>query len=145
MKRSLPVAVVVAVSAALWSEHSHRVVIDAPLAADATSEAAAAGCAENDTMPYSDGCVAFLAIATRSVPRTRGPRSLAAPAPEPCPDNDRIPYSASCIAFMIGATETGMRWRVTSAALPWPEGIVLGRGGNRPPDALDSTAEPAVP
>ena len=66
LKRSLAVMLAVAAGAALWLEHGHRVVIDAPFAADATSQAAAAGCAENDTMPYGPSCIAFLNGATET-------------------------------------------------------------------------------
>ena len=121
LKRSLVVIVAVTAGAALWLENGHRVFIDAPFAADASSAAAAAGCAENDTMPYSEDCVAFLTVRTESAPRMQGPASVA--APEPCPDNDRVPYSPSCIAFLKGASETGTRWRATDQApsIPAPQ------------------------
>jgi hypothetical protein len=71
LRRSLVVILAVAAGAALWLEHGHRVVIDAPFAADATSQAAAAGCADNDTMPYNPSCIAFLNGATETGMRWR--------------------------------------------------------------------------
>ena len=98
---------------AVWIERDHRVVIDAPAAADFASLAAAAGCPENDTMPYGEDCAAFLQIPAAFAPRMQMVATLAQPGP--CPDTDKVPYSASCIAFLKGATETGMRWRAIEA------------------------------
>ncbi len=52
--------IVVVVGATLWIEHVHRVVIETPEPADFTSRAPAAACADNDTVPYSASCIAFL-------------------------------------------------------------------------------------
>ena len=57
----LDLAVVVAVvAAALWIEHGHRIVIETPEPADFASLASAAVCPDNDTVPYSASCIAFL-------------------------------------------------------------------------------------
>ena len=59
-KLGLAVIVVAIVGSALWIEHGHRIVIEAPPPADRTSLARAAACPDNDTMPYSASCIAFL-------------------------------------------------------------------------------------
>jgi hypothetical protein len=48
------------VGTALWIEHGHRIVIDAPAPADVAAMARAASCPENDTVPYGASCIAFL-------------------------------------------------------------------------------------
>jgi hypothetical protein len=68
----LAVIVVSVVGAVLWIEHGHRVVIDAPAHTDLASLAPAAACPDNDTMPYSASCIAFL---------QGGPAARAAAAP----------------------------------------------------------------
>jgi hypothetical protein len=59
-KLGLTAITVAIVGAALWIEHGHHIVIEAPAAADFTSLARAAACPDNDTMPYSASCIAFL-------------------------------------------------------------------------------------
>jgi hypothetical protein len=59
-KLDLAVIVVAVVGAVLWIEHGHRIVIDAPPHTDLASLAPAAACPDNDTVPYSAGCIAFL-------------------------------------------------------------------------------------
>src|SRR5262245_10402500 len=86
----------------IWIEQSHRVVIDAPAAA---TLATAAGCPDNDTMPYGDRCLAVLNLTGRP----RLPAVVSPAAASPCPDTDQVPYPAGCVAFLKGATETGMR------------------------------------
>jgi hypothetical protein len=111
--------IVIAVAVgALWIEHDHRVVIDAPVAETSVVSAA---CSDSDAVPYSAACLEYINVSSETVPRLQVVASIAAPAP--CPDNDRVPYSASCIAFMKGATETGMRWRATAEppSLPAPQ------------------------
>lgn len=59
-KLSLTMIVGALVSTALWIEHGHRVVIEAPAPEDVTSLARAASCPDNDNVPYSASCIAFL-------------------------------------------------------------------------------------
>jgi hypothetical protein len=59
-KLGLAVIVVATVGGALWIEHGHRIVIEAEPPADLASPARAAACPDNDTMPYSASCIAFL-------------------------------------------------------------------------------------
>ncbi len=122
LKLELAIVVAAVAGGAFWVEQGHRVVIDAPAAAQAQAVAAAAACPDNDTMPYDARCLDYLNISPDTGPRLQVVvASFAAPAP--CPDNDRVPYSASCIAFMKGATEIGMRWRVTAEppSIPAPQ------------------------
>ena len=67
-KLGLAVIFVATVSAALWIEHGHRIVIEAAPPADLASLARAAACPDNDTMPYSASCIAFLEGAPSSRP-----------------------------------------------------------------------------
>jgi hypothetical protein len=114
-KLDLAIVLVAIAGGTLLIEQNHRVVIDAPVAAQAQSLAAAAACPENDTLPYDSRCLDYLNVPTEAGPRLRvtavaWDRTAAAPG---CPDNDQVPYSPGCIAFLKGATETGMRWRAT--------------------------------
>ncbi len=113
--KTLGVVIVLAVTGgALWIEHGHSVVIDAPVAAEALASTAATPCPENDTEPYSARCLDYLRVPSEPVPRARVVAVERRVQPAPCPDSDKVPYSASCIAFLKGATDTGMNWRVTA-------------------------------
>jgi hypothetical protein len=46
--------------AVLWIEHEHRVFIDAPAPAESAVLAPAAACPNNDNVPYSASCLAFM-------------------------------------------------------------------------------------
>jgi hypothetical protein len=114
--RKLDLAIVLAAIAGgtLLIEQNHRLVIDAPAAAEAQSLAAAAACPANDTAPYDSRCLDYLNVPAQAAPRLQVVAvAREVPVVAGCPDNDRVPYSQSCIAFLKGATETGMRWRVT--------------------------------
>ena len=56
----LAVIVAAVAGAALWIEHRHHVVIDAPASAELATRAPAAACPDNDNVPYSAGCIVFL-------------------------------------------------------------------------------------
>jgi hypothetical protein len=113
-KLDLVIVAVAIAGGALWIERGHRVVIDAPVAAELRLPQAAPACPDNDTMPYDARCLDYLNIPAQPPVRLR---VVTARQQEvraaPCPDNDKVPYSASCLAFLKGATETGMNWRVT--------------------------------
>jgi hypothetical protein len=119
--KTLGLVIVLALTGgALLIEHGHRVVIDAPAAAELQTQTAAAACPDNDTVPYNARCLDYLNVPAQPAPRLRvvvGVREVPA---APCPDNDKVPYSASCIAFLKGATETGMNWRATDQPAPPP-------------------------
>jgi hypothetical protein len=59
-KFDLAVIVAAVAGGALWIEHRHHVVIDAPASAELTAHAPAAACPDNDNVPYSAGCIVFL-------------------------------------------------------------------------------------
>ena len=80
-KLDLAVIVAAILGGALWIEHGHRIVIDAPTRADLASPV----CPDNDNVPYSASCIKFLghvsgmnwqANAAESVvaPQVRAPR-----------------------------------------------------------------------
>lgn len=121
LKLELAIVLAAVAGGALWVEQGHRVVIDAPAAAQAQTVAAAAACADTDTVPYSAACLDYLNVATAARPDPQVVALL--PAPAPCPDSDRVPYSPSCIAFLKGTTDAGMRWRATvgPVAIPGPQ------------------------
>jgi hypothetical protein len=121
LKLSRAVIVGAIAAAALWIEHAHRIVTDAPTPSELDALAAARACPDNENMPYTASCLAFLqgsaasqtgaskaaeraAAAPPSTPRDVGSTSVAAPAA--CADTDTVPYTANCIAFM-----TGWFWR----------------------------------
>ena len=107
-------------AAALWIEHGHRIVTDAPTPTELEALAAARACPDSENMPYTARCLAFLqgsaaaetgapntaerAAAPPSPPSDVASTSMAAPAA--CADTDTVPYTANCIAFM-----TGWFWR----------------------------------
>lgn len=116
--KTLGLVIVLAVTGGtLWIEHGHRVVIDAPVAAEAIAPTAATPCPDNDAVPYDARCLEYLNVPAQPASRLKVVVAQRQVQPEPCPDNDKVPYSASCIAFLKGATETGMRWRATDE---WP-------------------------
>jgi hypothetical protein len=59
-KVDLAVIAAAVAAGALWIEHRHHVVIDAPARAELASVAPAAACPDNDNVPYSAGCIVFL-------------------------------------------------------------------------------------
>ena len=59
-KFDLAVIVAAVAGGALWIEHRHHVVIDAPASAELAAHAPAAACPDNDNVPYSAGCIVFL-------------------------------------------------------------------------------------
>jgi hypothetical protein len=59
-KFDLAVIVAAVAGGALWIEHRHHVVIDAPASTELASWAPAAACPDNDNVPYSAGCIVFL-------------------------------------------------------------------------------------
>jgi len=124
MASRLDIAVILALvaGAALWIEQGHWVVIDAPTPSELAAPTAA--CAENDDVPYTASCLAFLfgknwrsdtqnaAAMSDDPPHEIRIGPLAAPTA--CPDRDDVPYSSDCLAFLQGATALGMHWRITA-------------------------------
>jgi len=81
LKLDLAVILVAFAAGAFWLEQGHQVVIDAP--ATDTVSAAAAACPENDNVPYSPTCIAFLTGATETGMRWRvTDRPASTPVPQ---------------------------------------------------------------
>lgn len=79
-KRTVVVALVAIAGGALWIEHGHRVVIDAPVAEVAVASAA---CSDTDAVPYSASCIAFMAGATETAAHGRATdRAPSVPVPQ---------------------------------------------------------------
>jgi hypothetical protein len=105
------VAIVAFVAAGtLWIEHGHRISIAAPMAADMP---AASACPDNDSVPFSADCIAFIDGGASAAGRMRVSVVASAPAAStdrrveshgtPCPpNNENSPYSARCIKFLSG-------------------------------------------
>jgi hypothetical protein len=100
----LDVAVVACLAVGmLWIEHGHRISIVTPTAVETS---AASACPDNDSVPFSADCIAF--IESGASPAARPRMSVTASAPNaspdaPCPpNNENRPYSARCIKFLSG-------------------------------------------
>jgi hypothetical protein len=87
----------------LWIEHGHRISVATPMAVETP---AASACPDNDSVPFSADCIAFIDGGVAPIARTR--MSVVASAPTtspdpPCPpNNENRPYSARCIKFLSG-------------------------------------------
>lgn len=133
MASKLDIAVIFALAAtcALWIEQGHHVVIDEPTPSELVSAAAATVtvCPDNDDVPYSANCLAFL-FGTNSQSDVQNSPPRSDPAPQSgidllgtaaaCPDRDDVPYSAGCLAYLQGATALGMRWRIRAPRVSVP-------------------------
>jgi hypothetical protein len=101
-KFDLTIVVVVAVGM-LWIEHGHRISIATPIAAETP---AASACPDNDSVPFSADCIAFIDGGVSPIARTRMSVVISAPTASPdapCPpNNENSPYSARCIKFLSG-------------------------------------------
>jgi hypothetical protein len=101
-KFDLTIVVVVAVGM-LWIEHGHRISIATPIAAETP---AASACPDNDSVPFSADCIAFIDGSVSPIARTRMSVVISAPTASPdapCPpNNENSPYSARCIKFLSG-------------------------------------------
>jgi hypothetical protein len=90
----------------LWVEHGHRIKVEAPIAAEVSGPAASA-CPDNDSVPFSADCIAFIGSGVPAV-RTAGSTFVASAAAHgqaesSCPpNNENAPYSANCIRFLSG-------------------------------------------
>jgi hypothetical protein len=110
-KLDLVVVAVLAVGM-LWIEHEHRIKLLTPTDIEAAA-ADASACPDNDSVPFSADCIAF--IRGGGSPAVRSRVSAAAPTPSPdaqgraelhapaCPaSNESAPYSATCLRFLSG-------------------------------------------
>jgi hypothetical protein len=116
MVSKLDLAVVAALVAgcAFWIEQGHRITIDAPTESELAEAPSATACPDNDRVPYSVACLAFLKGGSemetgwRIATTEPTPKALvySTKRPEPssasCPDNDSVPYPPDCIKFLSG-------------------------------------------
>jgi len=98
-----------------WIEHGHRVAIETPTGA-AFAASVSAECPDNDSVPYSASCLAFLgddkrdrgwrmSAAERAVTLASHSLDVKSGIVESvgaCPDNDNTPYTAGCVRFLSG-------------------------------------------
>lgn len=108
MKFGLAVTALSIAGAVLWIEQGHRIDVATPTAAFA---APVTLCPDNDSVPYSAPCIAFMQGGAASDPPGRVTAAgnaahmlePAEPSGPACPpNNENVPYSASCIKFMSG-------------------------------------------
>jgi hypothetical protein len=116
MVSKIDVAVIAASFAGctFWIEQGHHIAIDAPTPSELAGAAPAAACPDNDRVPYSAACLAFLAGDNHTTPGWRiatTDRIISALVFPPgnteinsaaCPDNDNVPYPSNCLRFMSG-------------------------------------------
>ncbi len=103
-KLGLAVIFVATVSAALWIEHGHHIVIEASPPADLAALASEASGQRGNSVVRAHSAsedARERAGDTRPELSSSARASLARAAA--CPDNDTMPYNASCIAFLQGA------------------------------------------
>jgi hypothetical protein len=106
----LDLAIVAVLAGGLfWIEQEHRIIIATPAAAEVSSPAGSA-CPDNDSVPFSADCIAFIEGGVSAGERAAGGAPAALPAVSrrvesrvaSCPNNENAPYSASCIRFLSG-------------------------------------------
>jgi hypothetical protein len=78
-KFDLALIVIAVVGGALWIEHGHRIVIDAPTRAEPASPA----CPDNDNVPYSASCIRFLGYVSGMNWQANAAESAVAPQARP--------------------------------------------------------------
>ena len=113
-KVDLAVIAAVVAGCAHWIEQGHRIAIDAPTPSELAAASSAAACPDNDRVPYSADCLAFLkgdsdtAMGWRIAAADRKPTPLVYPprhtelSSAACPANDNIPYPPNCLRFLSG-------------------------------------------
>jgi hypothetical protein len=110
-KVDLAVVAAVIVGGALWIERGHRITVDAPTASELAVARAVDSCSDNDRVPYSAKCLAYLKgdsdtatgwrVATVRVVQARQP-SRTDVGRAACPGNDNMPYPADCLRYLSG-------------------------------------------
>ena len=112
-KVDLAVVAALVAGCAFWIERGHRITIDAPTPSELAASPPAA-CPDNDRVPYSADCLAFLKgnseseIGWRIATAEREPKALVYSTERPesslasCPQNDSVPYPPGCIRFLSG-------------------------------------------
>src|SRR5215468_3221069 len=99
-KVDLAVVAALAAGCAFWIEQGHRITIDAPTPSELAEAPSAAACPDNDRVPYSADCLAFLKggneteMGWRIATTEREPKALVYPprrlelSSAACPAND---------------------------------------------------------
>jgi hypothetical protein len=112
-KIDLAVVAALVVGGALWIERGHRITVDAPTASELATTRAVKSCSDNDRVPYSENCLAYLKgdSDTTTGWQVATIRVAVLPRPEPihtelgraaCPGNDNMPYPADCLRYLSG-------------------------------------------
>ena len=112
-KLDLAVIAAAMVGGVVWLEHRQRISINVPTPAEMAWRVAVAACPDNDSVPYTPTCLAFLGSS-----RARSPDERVSLAETPehtrpldsgsqCPENDNRPYPPACVRFL-----SGWFWRV---------------------------------
>jgi hypothetical protein len=112
-KIDLAVVAALVVGGALWIERGHRITVDAPAPFELAVARAVDSCSDNDRVPYSANCLAYLKgdSDTATGWQVAPIRLAAVPAHEPirtdlgraaCPGNDNMPYPADCLRYLSG-------------------------------------------
>jgi len=112
-KVDLAVVAALLVGGALWIERGHRITVDAPTPSELAVARAVDSCSDNDRVPYSANCLAYLKgdRDTATGWQVTTIRLAAVPAYEPirtdlgraaCPGNDNMPYPADCLRYLSG-------------------------------------------
>ena len=92
----------------MWVEREQRISIDAPTPAETALRIAVAACPDNDNVPYTPNCLAFLGSGPvpSSNERSTVAETLKHAGPlasgSQCPDNDSKPYPPDCVKFLSG-------------------------------------------
>jgi hypothetical protein len=111
-KVDLAVVAALLVGGALWIEQGHRITVDAPTPSELAVARAVDSCSDNDRVPYSANCLAYLkGDGGKATGWQVTTIRVAAPAHKPirtdlgraaCPGNDNMPYPAECLTYLSG-------------------------------------------
>jgi len=111
-KVDLAVVAALLVGGALWIERGHRITVDAPTPSELAVARAVDSCSDNDRVPYSANCLAYLKGDSDTAKGWQvATIRVVAPAHKPihtdlgraaCPGNDNMPYPVECLAYLSG-------------------------------------------
>ena len=111
-KFDLAVVAAILVGGTLWIERGHRITVDAPTPSELAVARAVNSCSDNDRVPYSANCLAYLKGDSDAAKGAQvATMRVVAPAREPmrtdlgraaCPGNDNMPYPADCLRYLSG-------------------------------------------
>ena len=107
-KLGLAIIAAAMLGATMGIEHGQRISTDEPTPAEIAWRVAVAACPDNDNVPYTPTCLAFLGSGS---PRNSDERGRLVETPgharppdsdSPCPENDNRPYPPACVRFLSG-------------------------------------------